>query len=48
MTESERNLLHEIAIDEFNKRRVFGSVWLAGMLAVVSFTVYGVYKAFLG
>jgi hypothetical protein len=48
MTESERNLLHEIAIDEFRKRRLFGSVWLVGMLAVVSFTVYGIYKTFLG
>jgi len=48
MTESERNLLHEIAIDEFRKRRLFGSIWLAAMLAVASFTGYGVYKAMVG
>jgi hypothetical protein len=48
MTESEKELIHEIAVDEFKKRWLLGSIWLFAMIAVAGFAAYGACKAIFG
>jgi hypothetical protein len=48
MQQSEQERLGAFAVDEFRKRRLAGSAWLAVMLGAVVLMCYGGYRAIFG
>jgi hypothetical protein len=48
MIESEKQLLHEVAVEEIKKNWPFGLMWLAVVLIASSLIVYGGWRAIFG
>jgi hypothetical protein len=48
MVESEKEYLHEIAVEEFKKNWPLGLVWLVVVLFALGLMFYGGYKATFG
>jgi hypothetical protein len=48
MIESEKQLLHEVAVEEIKKNWPFGLMWLAVVLIASSLIVYGGCRAIFG
>jgi hypothetical protein len=48
MIESEKQLLHEVAVEEIKKNWPFGLMWLVVVLIALSLVVYGGWRAIFG